>query len=49
MSNNVFEGRMDERKKKLVLEFLKEHPSSVAAIGYGSGVIEQLNNKEIIF
>lgn len=44
--NNIFEGRMDESKKKLVLEFLKEHPSSVAVIGYGSGVIEQQGSKK---
>lgn len=46
MSSNVFEGRMDEKKKRLVLEFLKEHPSPVAVIGYGSGVIEQQGSKK---
>lgn len=40
----AFNGRMNEEKKDLIIEFENEHPYALATIGYGSGVIEQLGS-----
>lgn len=40
----AFVGRINEEKKKLIIDFEKEHPFALATIGYGSGVIEQLGS-----
>lgn len=40
----AFIGRINEDKKKLIIEFEEEHPYAIATIGYGSGVIEQLGS-----
>lgn len=41
MDKNMFRGRIDADKKKLIMEFEEQHPSSLAIIGYGSGIIPQ--------
>lgn len=36
--------RITQEKRDLLIEFIMQHPKVIAAIGYGSGVIEQLGN-----
>lgn len=40
----MFQGRITQEKKQLILEFEDLHPKSLATIGYGSGVIPQDNS-----
>ena len=42
--NEIFRGRIDAEKKKIILEFEESHPKSLAIIGYGSGIIPQDKN-----
>jgi len=44
MNSDMFKGRINSEKKKLIIDFETSHPKSLAIIGYGSGIIPQDKN-----